>query len=99
MNYLKKNETKEIIVISLILLISFAVGLIVPYAKHLASGRDIEWNYYIGKGVIVSFVSLAVYLLAKKYGYSIFEKYSKAILYIGTTTLLVFAIFEFPLSV
>ena len=98
MNELKKNKTKEMILVSFILIISFAVWLVVPYAQHLANGRDIEWNYYIGKGIIVSFVSLAVYLLAAKYGYSIFEKHSKAILYIGTTTLLVFAIFEFPLS-
>ena len=98
MNDLKKNRKKEIIVISLILLISFAVGLVVPYAQHLANGRNVEWNYYIGKGIIVSIVCLVVYLLADKYGTALYEKNSKAILYIGTAVLLVFAIFESPLS-
>lgn len=98
MNDLKKNKTKEMILVSFMLIFSSAVWLVVPYAQHLANGRDIEWNNYIGKGIIVSIVCLAVYLLADKYGKELLKKCSKAILYIGTALLLGFAIFESPLS-
>ena len=94
---MKKNKTKETIALTVILLISFAVWLVVPYAQHLAHGREIEWNYYIVKGIIIGLASVAVYLFADKYGATLFEKYSKPILYIGTTILLVFAIFKYPL--
>ena len=98
MSELKKNKTKELIALAAVLLISFAVRLIVPYAHHVASGSDISWCYYIVKGIIVSAASLAVYLLAGRYGIAVFEKYGKIILYAGTAVALASTILEYPLS-
>ena len=95
---MKENKTKEMILISFILIISFAVWLVVPYAQHLANNRELSWNYYVVKGIIVSFASLAVYLIAGKYGTAVFKNYSKLILYVSTAVVLAFAVFEYPLS-
>lgn len=98
MNTLKKSKIEDGIVLSVILLLSFALWLVIPYAQHLAYGRDILWNYLVIKGIIVSFTCAVLYLLAGKYGAALYEKYSKPILHIGTALLLLFTILKHPLS-
>ena len=98
MNALKKNKTKETVAMAAILIISFVVWLVVPYAHHVASGSDISWNYYIVKGIIVSAASVAVYLLAGKYATAVFDKYGKPILFAGTAVVLIFTILDYRLS-
>lgn len=98
MNTLKKSKYEYGIVLSVILLLSFALWLVIPYAQHLAYGRDISWSYLIIKGIIVSFACVVLYLLAGRYGTALYEKYRKPILYIGTALILLFTILKRPLS-
>lgn len=88
----------QYVCLATILLISFGLWLVIPYAQHLAYGRDLSWNYLIVKGIIVSVASLGLYLIATAYGATFVEKNSKPILYIGTVVLLAFTVFEYPLS-
>lgn len=98
MNILKKPKIEDGIVLSVILSLSFALWLVIPYAQHLAYGRDISWSYLIIKGIIVSLACVALFLLAGRYCTVLYEKYCKPILYIGTALLLLFTILQRPLS-
>lgn len=98
MNTLRKSKYEYGIVLPVILLLSFALWLVIPYAQHLAYGRDISWSYLIIKGILVSFTCVALYLLAGKYGAALYEKYRKPILYIGTALILLFTILQRLLS-
>lgn len=98
MNTLKKSKKEYGIVLSVILLLSFVLGLIIPYTQHLAYGQDISWSYLIIKGVIANLACTVLFLLAGRYGTTLYKKYRKPILYIGTTLLLLFTILKRPLS-
>lgn len=98
MNTLKKSKKEDGIILSVILLLSLALRLVVSYAQHTAFGRDISWSYLIIKGIIVSFTCAVLYLFAGRYGTSLYEKYHKPILCIGTALLLFFTILKYPLS-
>lgn len=98
MNTLRKPKYEYGIVLPIILLLSFALWLVIPYAQHLAYSQDISWSYLIIKGIIVSFACVVLYLLAGKYGTAIYEKYRKPILHTGTVLILLFTILKRPLS-
>lgn len=98
MNTLKKSKYEYGIVLSVILLLSFALWLVIPYAQHLAYGGDISWSYLIIKGIAVSLACAVLYLFAGKYGTALYEKYRKPILFVGTALILLFTILQRSLS-
>lgn len=98
MNKTSDNRALNFSVLALMFTVSFALGLVVPYAQHLAYGVDPSWGYRIIKGVIVSMFCTALFWFAGKYGSALLQKYRKPILYIGTGLILAFTLFAYPLK-